>query len=88
MSGRFAVSDVRGEDEVGGSSDTPNGKRASPPQSPVPPQASSKDPMKMDYLTVDNPSSNVDRNQLTVTSVASGNLALYEVLGYVTDELY
>lgn len=36
---------------------------------------------KMDYLTVGGQvdDRNVDANQLTVTSVISGNLALYEV---------
>lgn len=42
---------------------------------------SSGDVLKMDFLTVGGSSlTNVDSNQLTVTSVASGNLALYEVM--------
>ena len=35
-----------------------------------------KQPTKVDYLSIDR---NVAANQLTVSSVASGNLALYEV---------
>lgn len=94
MSSRFAVSDVQGEgpSENGSAQDevTANGSgqnaslqaraRARAPGSPAPvvPPDSSKtktEPPKMDYLAVDN----ADRNQLTVTSVTSGNLALYEV---------
>ena len=35
-----------------------------------------RQPAKVDYLSIDR---NVAANQLTVSSVASGNLALYEV---------
>ena len=76
MGDRFAVSDVVGEEEGPGSSAGANGHTTSPQLSP---QAGvGEDRKGMDYLSVDN--SNMIRNQLTVTSVASGNLALYEVL--------
>ena len=69
MSARFAVSDV--EVEVEGPEPLPNGDTTPPPPD------SQK---KMDFLTVsgakDN-AENIERNQFTVTSTASGNLALY-----------
>ena len=74
MSSRFAVSDVGAEVEENGVS---AGSRESSPQT-----KSRDEKPKMDYLTVGSAaeaSKNVDRNQMTVTSVASGNLALYEV---------
>lgn len=93
MSGRFAVSDVTvevDEEESGGQGDTnslghrpgPGPRGTSPPPEAKP--AGSKEQVKMDYLTVNTPSANIERNQLTVTSVASGNLALYEVAIAIT----
>ena len=44
-----------------------------------------KQPSRVDYLSIDR---NVAANQLTVTSIASGNLALYEVrVFYYVDKL-
>lgn len=76
MSARFAVSDV--EVEVEGPEALPNGDTTTPP----PPDSQKK----MDFLTVsgarDNDNvDNVERNQFTVTSTASGNLALYYEVG-------
>ncbi len=79
MSTRFAVSDVKVEVEK---------IQSSPPPQAKPANGGDEKPAKMDYLTVDgvsidygvtDTSKNVERNQMTVTSVASGNLALYEV---------
>ena len=97
MSGRFAVTIVgvespseNGSAAAAADDATPEGNgrgqnaslQATTPGSstPVVPQASNKpktEPPKMDYLAVNN----ADRNQLTVTSMTSGNLALYEVSG-------
>lgn len=77
MSTRFAVSDVQVEVEGNGVS---TGSKQSSPALHV--KFLDEKPPKMDYLTVGNAaeaSKNVERNQLTVTSVVSGNLALYEV---------
>lgn len=90
MSGRFAVSDVTvevDEEESGGQGDTNSlGHRPGPgPRgTSPPPEAKPEEQVKMDYLTVNTPSANIERNQLTVTSVASGNLALYEVAIAIT----
>lgn len=72
---RFAVSDV--EVDVP-SVDLPKGDNGSS----TPPKAMPED-VKMDYLAVGgfDPKSNVDRNQVTVTSTASGNMALYYEVG-------
>ena len=71
---RFAVSDVDA-DVPSGNGDS--GGSTSAPKAMAP---SGEDEIKMDYLSVGggvNAKSNVDRNQLTVTSTASGNMALY-----------
>lgn len=72
------MSDVELEEP---SLELPNGGRSSPPPKAKP--ASGED-HKMDYLTVGlDGKTNVDQNQITVTSTASGNLALYyEVRSY------
>lgn len=73
MSARFAVSDV--EVEVEEPEALPNGDTTPPPPSQP------ADQKKMDFLTVSGARDNVERNQFTVTSTASGNLALYYEVG-------
>ncbi len=83
MSGRFAVSDVQVEVEE---SDGPSSGDPFPSLDAKPTNGTDSQPAKMDYLTVAGTTTiaaedkkNIESNQATVTSMTSGNLALYEV---------
>ena len=80
---RFAVSDVAVEVE---GSDAPSSGGPVSTLDEKPTNETGSQPPKMDYLTVAGTATsaaedkkNIESNQATVTSMASGNLALYEV---------